>query len=116
VIRPLADAGDDIAEVWLGRWLAELGELGELRRRAEAGSEAALDLLARSLAADGRLDELRELAVAEEGRAARLWAVPQGLQGGMDVARSGILLVGSLEQAQDLAVNVGHAAQSDLVS
>src|SRR5258707_7602453 len=33
VIRPLADAGDDVAELWLARWLAERGQVDELRQR-----------------------------------------------------------------------------------
>ena len=58
LIRPLADAGDDIAAMWLARWLvdkyhssvdaAELrellcpeGEIDELRRRAAAGEPRA---------------------------------------------------------------------------
>lgn len=37
VIRPVADAGDDIAQLWLARWLAERDYLDELRHRAGAG-------------------------------------------------------------------------------
>ena len=29
VIRPLADAGDDLAELWLARWLADCDRLDE---------------------------------------------------------------------------------------
>ena len=37
-IRPLADAGDDVAELWLARWLADCDRLDELRERAGSGS------------------------------------------------------------------------------
>jgi hypothetical protein len=42
VIRPLADAGDDVAELWLARWLADSDLLDELRRWAAAGGFHAL--------------------------------------------------------------------------
>jgi hypothetical protein len=61
MIRPLADAGDDVGERWLARWLADCNLPGELRRRAGAGSSYALLELAEWLAAHERLDELREL-------------------------------------------------------
>ena len=61
VIRPLADAGDDVAELWLARWLAFGDHLGELRQRATSGSYPALQELAGWLAWHGHLDELREL-------------------------------------------------------
>jgi hypothetical protein len=35
VIRPLADAGDDIVELWLAWWLAEPDHLDELRQRRQ---------------------------------------------------------------------------------
>jgi hypothetical protein len=63
VIRPLADAGDDVAQLWLARWLAEQDQLDELRQRAGAGGYYALVELAGWLADHGRLDEVRELVV-----------------------------------------------------
>jgi hypothetical protein len=63
VIRPLADAGDDVAEMWLARWLAWQDQAGELRRPARAGSYHALLELAGWLAGHQRLDELRALIV-----------------------------------------------------
>jgi hypothetical protein len=67
VIGPLADAGDDVAQLWLARWLAWLGQAGELRRRAGAGDHHALMELAEWLARHDRLDELRELILAADG-------------------------------------------------
>jgi hypothetical protein len=61
-IRPLADAGDDVAELWLVRWLADGDRLEELRQRADRGSYHAERLLARCLAARDLLDELRQRA------------------------------------------------------
>jgi hypothetical protein len=63
VIRPAADAGDEVAELWLARWLAGGEHLGELRQRADDGSYPALHELAEWLAAHEHLDELRELVV-----------------------------------------------------
>ena len=63
VIRPLADAGDDVAELWLARWLAERGQVDELRRRVASGSYHALLELARSLTGHGCLDEPRALLI-----------------------------------------------------
>lgn len=80
LIRPLADAGEDIAQLWLARWLAECDQAGELRLRADAGDEYALYELAGWLAARGRLTELGELVSTEGGLAAlqafwRTWQV-----------------------------------------
>jgi hypothetical protein len=61
VIRPLADADDDIAQLWLARWQAERDDVDELRQRAGTGDSYALRHLAGWLADQGRLDELREL-------------------------------------------------------
>jgi hypothetical protein len=61
VIRPLAEAGDGDADLWLARWLASGDHLGELRQRAASGSYPALYELAEWLARHGRIDELREL-------------------------------------------------------
>lgn len=63
VIRPLADAGDEVAELWLARWLADGDHLDELRRRAASGSYPALHELAEWLAGHEHMDELRELVV-----------------------------------------------------
>jgi hypothetical protein len=63
VIRPLADARDDVADLWLARWLTDGEHLDELRQRARAGSYHAAHELARWLAYRDRLEELRELAV-----------------------------------------------------
>jgi len=62
-IRPLANAGDDIAQLWLARWLAEWGHLDELRQRAGAGGYYALLEPAGWLADHECLEELRELVV-----------------------------------------------------
>jgi hypothetical protein len=57
----LADAGDDVAQLWLARWLAERDQLDELRLRAGAGSYHALVELAGWLADHGSFDQVREL-------------------------------------------------------
>lgn len=80
LIRPLADAGDGIAQLWLARWLAECDQAGELRQRADAGNDHALYELAGWLATHGRLTELHQLTGAEGGLAAlrafwRSWQV-----------------------------------------
>jgi len=62
LIRPLADAGDDITELWLARWLADCGRLEELRQRADRGSYHAARKLACCLADRDLLDELRARA------------------------------------------------------
>lgn len=67
VIRPLADAGDDVAELWLARWLADGDHLDELRQRAASGSYPALHELADWLAGHEHLDELRKLVVDHRG-------------------------------------------------
>ena len=41
LIRPLADTGEDIAQLRLARWLAECDQAGELRQRADAGDDDA---------------------------------------------------------------------------
>jgi len=64
MIRPLADAGDDVAELWLARWLADCDHLGELRQRAAAGGYHALQELARRLANRNMVGELPGLAGA----------------------------------------------------
>jgi hypothetical protein len=66
-IRPLADAGDDVAELWLARWLADCDRLDELRERAGTGGYHASRELARLLAGHDLLDELRERASASGG-------------------------------------------------
>ena len=63
VIRPLADGGDDVAELWLARWLADGDHVDDLRQRADGGSYHALLELAGWLAWRERLDELRQLMV-----------------------------------------------------
>ena len=66
VIRPLADAGDDVAELWLARWLADRGRLDELRERAGSGSRHAARELARTLADHDLLEELRDRVSADD--------------------------------------------------
>ena len=63
VIRPLADAGDDVAELWLARLLADGAHLDELRQRAASSGYHALHELAGWLAGHRCLEELRELVV-----------------------------------------------------
>jgi hypothetical protein len=87
VIRPLAEAAEDAARLWLARWLADRGQAGELRQRADAGDDHALAELAEWLAAHDRLDELYELISAEEGRAAQLLACWRTRLGDLDVVR-----------------------------
>jgi hypothetical protein len=67
VIRPVADAGDDVAELWLARWLADGDHVDELRERASRGSYHAPRKLAPLLAAHDMVDELRERASAPDG-------------------------------------------------
>ena len=62
LIRPLADAGDDVAELWLARWLADCDRLAELRERADSGSYHAVRKLTQLLADHDQLDELRARA------------------------------------------------------
>ncbi len=62
--RPLADAGDDAAELWLARWLADCDRLDvELRECAGTGGYHATHELARLLADHDLLDELRDRAL-----------------------------------------------------
>jgi hypothetical protein len=72
VIRPLADAGEDVAQLWLARWLADCGQLGELRQRADAGDDHAVQELGQWLADHREFEELREFITAREGRLSRL--------------------------------------------
>jgi hypothetical protein len=74
VIRPLADAGDEVAELWLARWLADCNRLGELRQRAGRGGYHASRLLARRLAAHDMAGELRDRAAAGDSHALRALA------------------------------------------
>jgi Spy/CpxP family protein refolding chaperone len=67
VVRPLADAGDDLAELWLARWLADCDRLDELRERAGTGGYHASRELARLLADHDLLDELRDRISAGGG-------------------------------------------------
>jgi hypothetical protein len=83
VIRPLADARDDVAELWLARWLADRDHLDEIHQRATGGSYAALHELAEWLAVHEQLDELRELVVSH----LELLAGWLGREHGMRVAR-----------------------------
>ena len=71
VIRPLADIADDMAELWLARWLAEADCLGELRQRTATGSYHALHELAEWLERLQHLEELRELVVDQCGAGSR---------------------------------------------
>jgi hypothetical protein len=80
VIQPLADAGEDIPQLWLARWLAADDRIGELRQRADAGDEYAWPELFDWLAGHRRLEELRALA-ALDGRPRQLltrWLARQG--------------------------------------
>jgi hypothetical protein len=86
LIRPLADVGEDIARLWLARWLAECDQAGELRQRADAGDDHALYELAGWLAAHGRLTELHEL-ISTEGGLAALQAFWQTWQVDVEVLR-----------------------------
>ena len=68
LIRPLAEAGDEVAAMWLARWLAGgdsyrfgSGDTAELRERAQAGDYYSIQALAYVLAIQGRIAELREL-------------------------------------------------------
>ena len=63
VIRPLADIADDVADLWLARWLAEADRLDELRQRTASGSYHALHELAEWLERHQHLEESRELVV-----------------------------------------------------
>ena len=63
VIRPLADTGNEVDELWLARWLADADHPDELRQRAAGGSYYVLHELAGWLAGHERLDELRQLMV-----------------------------------------------------
>ena len=62
VIRPVADVGDEVAELWLVRWLIDGDRLDELRQRADGGSYYAVRELPRLLAKHDMLEELRQRA------------------------------------------------------
>lgn len=62
VIRPVADAGDDVAELWLVRWLVDCDRVEELRQRADGGGYYAVRELPRLLAEHDMVDELRQRA------------------------------------------------------
>jgi hypothetical protein len=100
VILPLADAGDDVADRWLARWLADCDRLGELRRRAGSGSYPALRELARRLAQRGMHGELRELAAAAE---------PGQRQLILEAAGEGAYELDVLRVLADLGENRGRA-------
>jgi len=89
MIRPLADAGDDVAELWLARWLADCDHLGELRQRAAAGGYHALQELARRLAERNMAGELRDLVGAADlgDRLLILRAARDAYSPGMEVTR-----------------------------
>jgi hypothetical protein len=89
VIYPLADAGDDVAELRLARWLADDDRLDELRQRA-GGGEHALRELARRLAQRDMHAELRDLASAadEDGRQVILRGAGQVGSGSTAVLRA----------------------------
>lgn len=78
MIRPLADADHDIAQLWLARWLAERDHVDELRRRAGTGDSHALRHLAGWLAEQGRLEELRELLADHRELLASSWGSTYG--------------------------------------
>lgn len=63
----MAEAGDDVAELWLARWLADGDHIGELRRQAATGSCHALHSLAGWLADHEEMDELRGLVTGPPG-------------------------------------------------
>jgi hypothetical protein len=108
LIRPLADAGEDVAQLWLARWLAECDEAGELRQRADAGDDHALYELAGWLAARGRLAELREL-ISTEGGLAALQAFWRTWQADIGVLRL-LADAGDIDAQRQLA---GWLARSD---
>ncbi len=89
VIRPLADGGDDVAELWLARWLADCDHLDELRQRADSGSYHAWRELIKRLAERDMHEELRELAEAADADTWQLIfdAVGEAGSAGMEVLR-----------------------------
>jgi len=86
LIRPLADAGDDLAASWLARWLTDERELGE---RAFAGDFYALQVLADLLAVQGRTGELRQVLCGADGRVRPELATWLSRQGRIDVLEVG---------------------------
>jgi hypothetical protein len=71
VIRPLADSGHDVAQLWLARWLADDDGIRELRDRGARGEYHAVRALAEWLADRAAVDELRELVLAAESQTRR---------------------------------------------
>lgn len=66
LIRPLADAGEDLASLWLARWLAD-SDPTELRRRAQAGDFYCLQVLADSVRWRAPAQEWREVPCSPDG-------------------------------------------------
>jgi len=67
LIRPLAEAGEDVARLWLARWLAD-SDPAELRRRAETGDFYCLEVLADSVRWRASAEEWREVLCRPDGR------------------------------------------------
>ena len=84
MVTALADAADEVAELWLARWLADGDHVDELRQRAASGNYPALHELAGWLAEHEHLDELRGLVV-DYGELLARWLAQGGY--GMRVAR-----------------------------
>ncbi|MBO0833050.1 MAG: hypothetical protein J2P28_24185 [Actinobacteria bacterium] len=81
VIRPLADAGDDVADLWLARSLADSGHVDELRQRAASGNYPALHELADWLDGYEEIDELRQLVVDHWDELAGWLSRPSSMRG-----------------------------------
>lgn len=88
LIRPLADAGEDLASLWLARWLAD-SDPAELRRRAQAGDFYCLQVLADSVRWRAQAEEWREVLCTPDGRVRPWLEAWLARQGDVEVIRIG---------------------------
>ena len=88
LIRPLADAGEDVARLWLARWLAD-SDTAELRRRAQTGDFYCLEVLADSVRWRASAEEWREVLCRPDGRLVPGLEAWLARQGDVEVIRVG---------------------------
>ena len=88
LIRPLADAGEDVASLWLARWLED-SDPAELRRRAQAGDFYCLQVLADSVRWRAPAEEWREVLCTADGQVRPGLETWLARQGDVEVIRIG---------------------------